>query len=543
MANNGRVFVSHSHDDNARCAPLLTALDAWGVDYFFDTQGLTAGQQLNAEIQRELNQRDILLRVVTSTTQASFWMSLEASAFRGLQAEDQRRGRSRRVLINILLDPINNPDPLDAATLFIDAANRPRAQWLGDLSRAIGVTGATATRTLSRRQALTFGAASVVALGSVAAAGGVYEAYHPVSADAALPGQVALPGGHLWTLPSLSSMKDVPPVPSVYGSTMYAMTVDGLIAYDLSNVSANGPTKLWTKPYRVQAEFSSAVQADNIVYVTVDRSMDALQAKSGKPIWSKSIPTDSGYLASTPLIRGDKIFVLDDVGTLHACSAKDGRHLWRVGVDRTGLSDDLLVARSTPDGDDVALYIGSDDHHIYAFNQSDGSMRWKVLTRGPVGSSPSVVDGVVYIGSRDYYLYAIDAHSGAVKWKYLTGDAVDSSPVVKDGVVYFASNDSYLYTLDAKTGKPFWRAPVGDVDSFSGYISNGGPVVSQPAVTGDSVVVMDALYWVARSYSRSDGTSRWTYKPKDTIQNAAPIGAHGIIYIGSGDGSLYAYDA
>jgi outer membrane protein assembly factor BamB len=30
IVGNGRVFISHSHDDNPRIVPLLAALDAWG---------------------------------------------------------------------------------------------------------------------------------------------------------------------------------------------------------------------------------------------------------------------------------------------------------------------------------------------------------------------------------------------------------------------------------------------------------------------------------------------------------------------------------
>jgi hypothetical protein len=99
---------------------LCRTLDAWGLDYFFDTQGLGAGQQLNETIQREISSRDILLRVCSAATQRSFWMSLEVSAFRGLQANDHRQGHSdRRLLINLILDGDYSREPFDAATLFI----------------------------------------------------------------------------------------------------------------------------------------------------------------------------------------------------------------------------------------------------------------------------------------------------------------------------------------------------------------------------------------------------------------------------------------
>ena len=54
MRGNGKVFISHAHDDNERCGSLLAALDAWGVDYWFDTQQMGAGDNLSLTIQRAI---------------------------------------------------------------------------------------------------------------------------------------------------------------------------------------------------------------------------------------------------------------------------------------------------------------------------------------------------------------------------------------------------------------------------------------------------------------------------------------------------------
>jgi outer membrane protein assembly factor BamB len=67
-------------------------------------------------------------------------------------------------------------------------------------------------------------------------------------------------------------------------------------------------------------------------------------------------------------------------------------------------------------------------------------------------SSPAVVSGVVYIGSEDHKLYALDAATGALKWSYTTAGAIDSSPAVANGVVYVGSNDHKVYALDATNG-------------------------------------------------------------------------------------------
>ncbi|MFF9403827.1 PQQ-binding-like beta-propeller repeat protein, partial [Streptomyces sp. NPDC014744] len=73
---------------------------------------------------------------------------------------------------------------------------------------------------------------------------------------------------------------------------------------------------------------------------------------------------------------------------------------------------------------------------------------WAYATDGKVQSSPAVVDGVVYIGSDDHHLYALDAATGNKKWAYATDGKVQSSPAVVDGVVYIGSDDHHLYALN-----------------------------------------------------------------------------------------------
>jgi phage terminase large subunit-like protein len=62
MVGNGKVFISHAHADNERCASLLAALKEWGVDFWFDTQQMTAGDTLTRRIEDAIAERDIFIR-------------------------------------------------------------------------------------------------------------------------------------------------------------------------------------------------------------------------------------------------------------------------------------------------------------------------------------------------------------------------------------------------------------------------------------------------------------------------------------------------
>jgi outer membrane protein assembly factor BamB len=58
-----------------------------------------------------------------------------------------------------------------------------------------------------------------------------------------------------------------------------------------------------------------------------------------------------------------------------------------------------------------------------------------------------VANGVVYVGSDDHNLYALNAATGAKLWSYTTGNFVSSSPTVDNGVVYVGSQDGNAYAF------------------------------------------------------------------------------------------------
>jgi TIR domain len=145
IGGNGKVFISHTHSDNERCRPLLELLDTWGVDSWFDTETMQAGVELSTAIQSALEERDILLRVCTERTSGSYWMGLEADAFRGLQALDHQDSRGdRRLLINLILDDDYHRQPFDFATADVLAV--ADGTWQRELHQLLAVHNAFASR-------------------------------------------------------------------------------------------------------------------------------------------------------------------------------------------------------------------------------------------------------------------------------------------------------------------------------------------------------------------------------------------------------------
>jgi eukaryotic-like serine/threonine-protein kinase len=180
-------------------------------------------------------------------------------------------------------------------------------------------------------------------------------------------------------------------------------------------------------------------------------------------------------------------------------------------------------------------------------------IKWKFKTGGAVISTPAVSGDTAYFGSNDHYLYAVNLADGVQRWKFRTGNRVTSSPAVYNGRVYFGSYDGNFYAVDANSGEQRWKFasegerrftgrhlhgsdPAGESmpDPFDFYLSS--PTIAQDTVyvgSGDgNIYALDA----------SSGALRWKFRTGNVV-HASPAIANGIVYIGSWDSYFYAIDA
>ncbi len=183
------------------------------------------------------------------------------------------------------------------------------------------------------------------------------------------------------------------------------------------------------------------------------------------------------------------------------------------------------------------VYIGSDDHHLYAFKASCGNAscqpQWTASTGGLVRSSPAIANGMLFVGSFDHNLYAFKAAgcgnaSCQPIWTTPIGGIIRSSPVVANGEVYVGSEDGRLYAFDASTGRLLWTAATGNIIYYS-----------SPAIN-DGVVYIGSEDGKLYAFNTSTGKFLWAASTGGMIFSS-PAVANGIVYVGSGDGKLYAF--
>lgn len=262
----------------------------------------------------------------------------------------------------------------------------------------------------------------------------------------------------------------------------------------------DGPKVRWEKSLGTGLSGVVVARGRVIVYHRIDDNdvIEALDAKTGKPIWKTSHPT--GYVPrinpddgprAVPLIHGDAVYVYSAEGRLSCVSFAQGKKRW---------SRELNRELRTPLG-----YFGA-------------------------GSTPIVAGGklLVNVGARNgAAIVAVDLKTGKTIWNSFKDAASYSSPTLakiggKEHVVFLTRLN--VVSLDAANGNVLFQFPFGQ----SGTTVNG----ANPLVVGNNVFVT-ASYGIGAAYAKitpKGATVVWKNDTSMSSQYTTCVASGGYLY-------------
>ena len=589
MFGNGKIFISHTHQDNAVCDMLTAALDVWQLDYWIDLGQLSAGQELFAHIHKALTERDIFIRVCTPAAQQSPWMDQEETLARSLRAPNRS---GKRFIINLILAPGYRLTEIERQDTVIDATQTSAEHRIHQLRKELGIPAPG--RNLNRRAFIGLGVTSLVALGAMGVAGKV------LLTPAAIPGyspQVYMPTSTPQPGASRMIWK--------YGIGTDSLTLQGVgLSVNESGVyvvtphmvSALGPTDgalRWQQQSLARFPSQTApTLAGNTLYVLgtevnafpTPLLLLAVNTQNGTQRWQAMLDPDTGdnaIYATAPVTVAGNAIIAQYINTnsatavLAAFDATTHAPLWPAKQYKITTAtlvavvpDPGLWAAPTVSGN--VIYASQPDGNLYAYNLTTGQLLWSYTPTPsgiPIQATPAVVNGVVYVGRDDGYCYAVNATNGTLLWKQSLGSDIVgvSSPTVANGVVYLCAGITssipgnptgpqfdMVCALDAQSGQIRWQAHP----SKSAY---GGqfpayPIMKQPLLLNGTLYVTGALApvtWTKRdvlyALDSTNGNVQWTYVVDGagtTTDNSgfpsAPVAYNNVVYFASSDATVYA---
>lgn len=327
---------------------------------------------------------------------------------------------------------------------------------------------------------------------------------------------------------------------------------------------------------------------DGVLYAdSTDGKLAAIDASSGKKLWSKSSSTHGWFgwgdkkrkdalYAGGPAVNGDLLVVGTLDGHVYAMNAKDGSPRWEAELDTQILTSPLIA------GDMVFARGG--DGRIYALDAATGKRRW-VYDQGNVpllsvrGNGPMLAaNGVLFFGSDDGKLIALRQDTGVKLWEQRLGsgeghteierlDDVDGGIVLDGSTLYAAGYHGNMTAVDGPSGRPLWSHPfstygglalggnvlfgVNDESQVWAFDKTGGADMwkndalkyrwlTAPAVQGDYVVVGDMegyIHWL----QTGDGALAARERLSKKAIRAQPLVVGDIVYVEDVKGRIGAY--
>ncbi len=248
-------------------------------------------------------------------------------------------------------------------------------------------------------------------------------------------------------------------------------------------------------------------------------SIVAIDFVSGAERWR--FPTESPA-ATTPAVIDGIVYASDTGGGLYALAAETGDELWRADL-QGGWSSAPVYANQTlfiavapyqvslqvaVRNDSVILGSGlvglTEGVRIYAFDPLTGNERWQ--SPDSLGGKPGIM--------------AFDAGSGTPKWTFAMS-SLESGPSIGGQRVFAGSSlDRTIYALDLSAGEEIWKAPIDD----------DLPLLSSPAVSGESVLVTTALGNIV-SLDQSTGAERWRARAMHVSLSSSAIVIDDVVYV------------
>ncbi|HYL36736.1 MAG TPA: PQQ-dependent dehydrogenase, methanol/ethanol family [Bryobacteraceae bacterium] len=328
-----------------------------------------------------------------------------------------------------------------------------------------------------------------------------------------------------WVFQVDSSLQNFEATPLVVDGIMYfTQPINDVVALDAKTGRVfwifrhNLPADI--KPCCGSVNRGLAILGDTLFLGTLDGKLIALDAKSGKPVWTVDVAPNyaTGYsLTMAPLVVKNKVVIgvaggeFGIRGFIVAYDAATGKEAWRFytvpGPGEPG--------HETWEGDDwqhggaPAWLTGSYDPEL-------NLTYWGVGNPGPDWNPDQRHGDNLYSSS----VVALDGDTGKLKWYYQftpnDGYDYDSTqiPVLVDmdwngaprKLMFWANRNGNFYVLDRTNGKFLLGKPFVKVNWMSGFDANGRPIQTrQPEGTPTFPGNQGATNWYSPSYNPRTG--------------------------------------
>jgi outer membrane assembly lipoprotein YfgL len=288
---------------------------------------------------------------------------------------------------------------------------------------------------------------------------------------------------------------------------------------------ATGATR-WRADFGERLATAAGTDGRWVAAVSADGELIVLEG--GKRLWSRRLVSAA---LTPPLVAGERVFVQTVDRAVEAFDAREGASLWRqqrsgepLALSQVGV---LQAWRDT-----LLVGIGP---RLAGLDPSTGRLRFEATVATPRGTNEverlaDLVGPAVRLGDRlcvrayQSSIGCVNLERGTAAWTRNAG-----------GVVGLGGDADLLAGADASDRISAWRTAAGEVAWTNELLRHRG--LTAPWVGPKLVVFGDAQGWV-HGLSRTDGTPRLQLPTDGSPVLGAPVAAGGTVAVLTRDGLL-----
>ncbi len=156
----------------------------------------------------------------------------------------------------------------------------------------------------------------------------------------------------------------------------------------------------------------------NRLYFSFGQSVSAFDFNDNKTLWTKNLKWDLNEDYGALALADNKLFVQIKRG-VQALDAETGKKLWSYKLPFYYIFRKQPNLVTPPVVTDDKVFFGSSDDNLFAIRIKDGKLVWKFKTKGNIHSTPAVSDNKICFGTEDedWSVYCLKSSTGEVLWR------------------------------------------------------------------------------------------------------------------------------
>ncbi len=274
-------------------------------------------------------------------------------------------------------------------------------------------------------------------------------------------------------------------------------------------------------------------------------------------VWSRGIGEgqSKSFTSLEPAIDGDKIYAVDYEGLLVAMNAETGKKLWSRKINQQSQGLWAWIKSFFEDGDAnyqivggigaeqglllVATYAGE----VLALDENTGDELWRHQVAGEILSAPHTNGSVVAAQTVNGKLYAFNAKTGEQLWFYDNPPPVltlrgTPSPIVTDTAIYTGFSNGRMMAFNPNNGLILWEKRIA--------LPKGRSELDRMVDIHATPLVESGILYVGTYQGRIEALARGSGSPlwgQDGSTTETMALAGGKLFVSSSEGQVLALNS